>query len=406
MTSPTLTPPSPPPEPDGARVRPSQGEVFLLFLRLGATAFGGPAMIAQIREVTVRRRRWLDDATFGDGIVLAQSIPGATAMQVVAWVGLVSRGPLGAVLAFVGFGLPAFFLMLALSASYVAAQGVPTAVALLDGLQIIVVALVAHAAWTFGQPFVKSVGFLVIVALSGVAYLVALNPFAVIVGSAVAGLIAFRGLPATPPRATAAALTAPPPHERWRAWAVLGAVVAAMFGLLRLVGGRLFTLTALMMWINLFAFAGGFSSLPLMLHEVVTVRHWMDARTFMDGIALGQVTPGPISITATFIGYQVAGVLGAVVGTIAMFGPSLVFVIGSAPYFARICASALYARASRGITASFVALLIFVTERFAAGIAWTPVSVVLVVAAFIALVRRVDVLWVVLVGAALWLVVR
>jgi chromate transporter len=401
-SSPSLNP-SPP---DAARVVPSLTEVFLTFLRLGATAFGGPAMIAQIRDLTVRRKRWLDDPTFADGIVLAQSIPGATAMQVGAWVGLVSRGPAGAVLAFVGFGLPAFFLMLGLSATYVAAQGIPAAVALLDGLQIVVVALVAHAAWTFGQPLVKSPGALVIVALSGVAYVLALNPFAVIVGSAVAGLVAFRGMPPSAPAASGGVVLGPPPHERWRGWTALGVVAAALFGVLRLVGGRLFTLTALMVWINLFAFGGGFSSLPLMLHEVVTVRHWMDERTFMDGIALGQVTPGPISITATFIGYQIAGLIGAVVGTVAMFGPSLVFVIGAAPYFGRIRTSALYARASRGITASFVALLLFVTYRFAAGITWRPASGLLAAAALVALLRRVDVLWVVLAGAVVWLLVR
>jgi chromate transporter len=395
------TPPPIPAAPPNL-VTPSALEVFLAFLRLGATAFGGPAMIAQMRDLAVRRRRWLDDATFADGIVLAQSIPGATGMQVAGWVGLVSRGPAGAVAAFVGFGLPAFFLMVALSAAYATARGMPEAVALLDGLQIVVVALVANAAWIFAQPLLRSPGSLAVVAASALAYGFAVNPFAVIAGSALAGLVACRDVQRPPPAAGAA----PPRAVGWRTWAAVGVVVAAVVVALRLFAGRLFTLSALMVWINLFAFAGGFASLPLMLHEVVAVRHWMDARTFMDGIALGQVTPGPISITSTFIGYQLAGVLGAVVATVAMFGPSLAALLAVAPYFSRLRASALYARAATGVTASFVALLLFVAHRFAADIAWRPTSVALAGASLIALVRRVDALWVVIAGAALWLVMR
>src|SRR4030066_1695277 len=100
------------------KTSPSASRLFLSFLRLGLTAFGGPAMISYIRELSVKRNNWLDDETFKDGVALTQSIPGATAMQMAAYAGLKSRGVGGALLSYIGFGLPAFVLMLILSALY------------------------------------------------------------------------------------------------------------------------------------------------------------------------------------------------------------------------------------------------------------------------------------------------
>jgi chromate transporter len=365
--------------------------LFLGFLRLGLTAFGGPAMIAQIKDLAVRRRGWIDDRTFDDGFVLSQSLPGATAMQVAAYVGLRAHGTAGAVATYVGLGLPAFVLMMGLSAWYARAQAVPSVLALMNGLQIVVVALIAHAAWTFGRPSMKSARAAAIAGGSTALYLVHVNPFAVIASSAAAGLALFRAAPA--------AHAGGPPHRipsAWWPWAALAAALAAGLAGVHLVDPRLFQLSVLMLRVNLLAFSGGFSSLPLMLAEVVDGRHWMTARTFMDGIALGQVTPGPISITATFIGYHLSGFFGAVVATVAMFTPSLVVLLATAPHFDRIRSSALYARASKGIAAGFVGLLAVMAYRFAQGIAWSVAGGVLGVASVAALFRKIDVLYIVL----------
>ena len=140
--------------------------------------------------------------------------------------------------------------------------------------------------------------------------------------------------------------------------------------------------------------------MPVMVHQVVDVRHWMDSKTFMDGIALGQVTPGPIVITATFVGYQVAGLLGAIVGTVAIFLPSFLMVVLTVPYFDRLQHTLLFRRALRGILASFVGLLLAVTLQFGTAASWTAPSILLAVAAFVALCfLKIDILWVVLVGA-------
>jgi chromate transporter len=136
-----------------------------------------------------------------------------------------------------------------------------------------------------------------------------------------------------------------------------------------------------------------------MLHEVVDARGWLDSQTFMDGIALGQVTPGPIVITATFIGYQVAGLAGAVVGTVSVFTPSFLMVLAAVPYFDRLQRSLLFRRALRGVLVSFVGLLAAVAVSFALAVSWSIPAAILGVAALVALRLKVDILWVVLAGA-------
>jgi chromate transporter len=136
-----------------------------------------------------------------------------------------------------------------------------------------------------------------------------------------------------------------------------------------------------------------------MLHEVVAVRHWMSTRIFMDGIAMGQVTPGPIVITATFIGYRIGGIAGALLATVAVFLPSFVILALVVPHFDRMKANLYFQRAMRGILASFVGLLLAVTIRFALAVPWSPVSALLAGAAFTALMLRVEVPWVVVPGA-------
>jgi chromate transporter len=113
---------------------PSLTHLFTSFLRLGATSFGGPAMVAYIRKMAVEQKHWLDEESFRYGVALCQTIPGATAMQTSAYVGLKVRGVAGALVSFVGFGLPAFIIMMALSALYIRTFSIPTVVSAFNGL--------------------------------------------------------------------------------------------------------------------------------------------------------------------------------------------------------------------------------------------------------------------------------
>jgi chromate transporter len=177
------------------------------------------------------------------------------------------------------------------------------------------------------------------------------------------------------------------------------AAAAAGLALLFLFQRPLFDLAVLMLRIDLFAFGGGFASVPLMLHEVVDVRHWMNAPTFLDGIALGQVTPGPIVITATFVGYLLQGLLGGLVATISVFLPSFAMVVGIAPYFDKLRRSPSFQKALGGVLCSFVGLLLTVAVRFGLSVHWDLGRAALAAAALAALLLKVDILWVVLAGS-------
>jgi chromate transporter len=376
---------------------PTPGQLFLAFLRLGAVAFGGPTMVAYIRRLSVERRAWLTAEAFDDGVALCQAIPGATAMQAAAYVGLRARGVAGATMSFVGFGLPAFALMLALSVMYSQAHGLPVVLSAFSGLRAVIVALVANATVSFGKSSLRQWSQVVIAALAAVLFDVGTNPILVIALAAGAGWALVRST-GTKPISTEAPI--PLPSTIKPAVLILGAAAIGLAAL-ALADRQLATLVALMSRIDLFAFGGGFASVPLMYHEVVGARHWLAGSTLLDGIVLGQVTPGPIVITATFVGHQLRGLIGGALATVGVFLPSFLMVVAVAPYFDRLRHSPAFARLINGVLCSFVGLLLAVTVQLAHNVGWTWVHGLLAVAAFVALRLKVDVLWVVGVGVVL-----
>jgi len=135
---------------------PSLFQLFTSFLRLGATAFGGPAMVAYIRKMVVEKNHWLDESSARDGVALCQTIPGATAMQMSAYVGLRAKGVAGAAASFIGFGLPAFLFMMILSALYARTHTLPAVISMFNGLQAIIIAVIANATLSFGKNSIKN----------------------------------------------------------------------------------------------------------------------------------------------------------------------------------------------------------------------------------------------------------
>jgi chromate transporter len=351
-------------------------------------------MVPYIGKLAVEQKRWLDDQTFRDGVALCQTIPGATAMQTAAYVGFRARGVAGAAASFLGFGLPAFLLMVALSALYARSQTVPSVVSIFSGLQAIIVAIVANAALSFGKTSSKGFRDVVIAASAVAMFGSRWNPILVILLAALLGLLLYKNdaLPRLSVSSVAQSSSARP------VWTI-ASVAALALVLLFLFDRKLFDLAAIMFRIDLFAFGGGFASVPLMFHEIVEVRSWMDGQTFLNGIALGQITPGPIVITATFVGYMVYGLIGAVVATVGVFLPSFLIVVGVVPYFDKLRNSIYFARAIRAILCSFVGLLLTVTFRFALNISWDTPRVLLAAAAFVGLLLKVEIIWIVLIGA-------
>jgi chromate transporter len=185
---------------------------------------------------------------------------------------------------------------------------------------------------------------------------------------------------------------------------ILSTIVIVGLIMLSIANKELFHLASLMLKIDLFAFGGGFASVPLMLHEIVDVRNWLDSKTFMDGIALGQVTPGPIIITSTFVGYMLYGLAGSVVSTIAIFTPSFLILTAAVPVFDRLKSSRYFTGITKGIFSSFVGLLLYVTLKFALAVPWDILRALLGLAALMALVKKIDILYIVLIGAVISLV--
>ena len=364
---------------------------------MGTTAFGGPTMVAYIRRLAVERRVWLTADEFDDGVALCQAIPGATAMQTAAYVGLRARGVGGAAMSFVGFGLPAFALMLALSVMYSRAHGLPVVLSAFSGLRAVIVSLVANAAVSFGRSSLRQWSHFLIAALAAVLFGVGTNPILVIVLAAGAGWGLVRSAGRKPIGVEA---PIPLPSTIKLAALILGAAAIGLAAL-ALADRQLAALVALMCRIDLFAFGGGFAAVPLIYHEVVSVRHWLTGPTLLDGIVLGQVTPGPIVITATFVGHQLRGLIGGALATVGVFLPSFLMVVVVAPYFDRLRHSPAFTRLIRGVLCSFVGLLLAVTVQLAHNVAWTWVHGLLAAAAFVALRLKVDVLWVVAAGTIL-----
>jgi chromate transporter len=376
---------------------PSLSALFVAFLRLGATAFGGPAMVAYVRQMAVDRKGWLNARTFDDGVALCQAVPGATAMQTAAYVGLRVRGVMGAATAFVGFGLPAFVLMLALSAAYARTHSLPGVISAFSGLQAIVVAIVANAAVSFGLTTLKRWPQVLITGLAVALYSMSINPCLVVIAAALLGLWLLKeGDPSAPTVVDSPTI----PATTKPVMAILG-VAALLLAVLFLAHRQLYELAAMMLRIDLFAFGGGFASVPLLFTEVVTVRHWLDGPALLDGIVLGQVTPGPIVITATFVGYLLQGTLGAIVATVGVFLPSFLIVVATAPYYDRLRASPAFTKLIGGALCSFPGLLLVVAIHFAQSVKWDIPHLALAVAAFSALRLEVNILWVVILGTGL-----
>ena len=231
--------------------------------------------------------------------------PGSDGDAVRAYVGLKIRGALGAAASFVGFGLPAFATMMTLSALYVRGHELPIAVSAFAGLGALVVALVANATVSFGASTLLTWQGWLIAPTAAALFGLGTSPLVIILLAALLGLLLMKT------QRPHAGLSAAPPWSLYSLRPLLALLVLAGGAptLLLIVNPRLFQLAALMAKIDISAFGGGFASVPLMFHEIVDVRRWLDGPTLLNGIALGQVTPGPIVITATFVGYVLYGPL-------------------------------------------------------------------------------------------------
>ncbi len=378
--------------------KPSALKIFTSFLKLGMVAFGGPTAIAYVREMVVDEKKWMDEKSFNNGVALAQIIPGASVMQVAAYVGFYLRGILGAFAAFMAYALPAFLMMLFLTIIYIHAKSIPKTVSIFEALRIIVVSLAANGTLNFGKKSIRTVADLILVSIAALLFILKFSPFIVIFVSIIIGLLMCKD------KITKSQLKINIPKEKLRvykyvAFIILGVILFNSF--LYIISPKLFLLSTLMMKVDVFAFGGGYGSVPFMLHEVVDKYKLMDAKTFMDGIALGQITPGPIVITATFVGYLVAGFIGSIIATISVFTPSFIILLSSIPIFDSLRHNPIFKNILHVILVSFVGLLVAVTIRFTLLVDWSIPALIIFIVSFLLLYRKYNMLLVVLLSLIL-----
>jgi len=369
---------------------PSYFELFLSFFWIGLTGFGGLAMTAHIRRHIVDKRKWLDAQTFDSGMALCQVIPGAIVMQLAAYIGLKLKGIRGSLVCFIGFGLPAFLIMFFLSVLYKQSKDISGVETVLSGLRVVIVAIVANAAYIFGKKNFQNVNDWIIAVIAAGLFLTKLHPFLVLLIASLLGVVLTKK-DFEPAGKLSKART-------FRFFLIMLLVVAICSIILFYENREYFTLATVMLRIDLFSFGGGLAAMPIMYHELVNIFAWFDEKTFMDGVILGQVTPGSIIIAATFFGYMHFGFIGSFIATVCVFTPSYMILMGIIPFFDKLRSYPQFNKVINGILCSFVGLLAVVTYRFTIGIHWNFFNIIFALIAFGLLVRKVDVIWVILGG--------
>jgi chromate transporter len=382
--------------------------IFSRFFKLGATAYGGPGMISQIKETAVNRYGWVKEGDFMRGVALCQLIPGATMVQIVTYIGYRARGVWGALTASVAFVLPAFIALLILSAIYFKFQTLWFIQALFKGLGAIVVAIILNACITFGKSVLKDWKAVLIAALSFFAFLFQWNFVLIFVLAAVAGFVLRPKTPQT--KATTSGSTpGGAPFEvtkkEYLIVAFLAALICLALGLSYLVDPKITILSLNLSKIGALAFGGGFTAIPLIQYEMVDRFHWLSTKEFLDGIALGQVTPGPILITATFVGYKVSNFLGAFMATIGVFFPSFFILVLLIPYHDRLRGVEKVRMMEQGILGSFIGMLALVLSNFGSTSLVDIPRILMAAAAFFAIYKKISLPYILLAGGILSILV-
>jgi chromate transporter len=336
-----------------AALRRHWREIVGGFLKIGAMSYGGPAIMGLMQTEFQEKRNWLSKERFLEGLALVNMLPGGGAAQAGIYVGYVRAGWWGGMLAGLCFVVPAFAIMLALASAYVHFGALPVAKGVFYGLGPVVVGIFAVAVYRLGSNAVSDRwqgGF-----AAGAALLAAFTPFGIVPTLLLAGAFGVTR------------------YDHRRAGIAAAAIIIVAALLSRLAGSTLdpaaLTLVTpgrtgladiglFFFGVGAFTFGGGLSMLAFMQDQVVNQLHWLTAREFLDGLALGQLTPGPILMVAAFVGHKLAGVTGALVAALAIFLPSFLLMLSILPWMARIKQWRWMQAALKGIGPAVIGLLI------------------------------------------------
>jgi chromate transporter len=385
------------------------GGLFLSFLKIGFTGFGGGlAVLTQIRQLVIHERRWLTEHDFIEALALGQSLPGTSAGNAVTYIGLRLRGWRGASVALAGFILPSMLMMIALALLYDRFRALPNTQQLFHGFNAAVVALIAVTAWRMGKhtsskPWQR---ILIVLSFAAVIFLEATVLEVILISGLIGiGIESFaerqlprleriRGFatrrqqrirsriaarkPKKPHRFVGGYLTEAMAEERLRQMSealvtqsenvdedeledeangklLRGFLLPAIPMIAKL--GLALSVSFIFLRIGAVTFGGGFVMIPEIENEVVNSHHWLTHQEFADATALGQITPGPVLIMATFVGFRVAGLLGALFSTLCVFLPSFMMTIAAGSSFRRFRTNRQMQAFLRGVAPAVTGLL-------------------------------------------------
>jgi chromate transporter len=379
---------------DGKPARRGLVELARVFLKLGLVGFGGPAAhIAMMEEEVVRRRGWLSRERFLDLVGATNLIPGPNSTEMAIHVGHLRAGWAGLVVAGACFIAPAFLIVLGCAWAYVRFGALPAASGLLYGIKPVIIAVVLQALWGLGRTATRTRG----IAAVGLAALVA-------VGAGVHELLVL--------------LVAGVVLAAWR-WAGEAQVARTLPGVMPLLpllagagglGAAPFGLAPLFLFflkVGSVLFGSGYVLLAFLRADLVERWGWLSEAQLLDAVAVGQLTPGPVFTTATFIGYVLAGVPGAIVATLGIFLPAFVFVAVSGPLVPRLRRSPVAGAFLDGVSVASIALMALVTLQLARAAIVDLETLLLSLVSALLLVRfRVNSAWLVLGGALVGLGLR
>ncbi|MDD1509219.1 chromate efflux transporter [Pseudomonas sp. CNPSo 3701] len=336
---------------------PRPWSIFLIFLRLGLTSFGGPvAHLGYFRQEFVSRRRWLSEAAYAELIAIAQFMPGAASSKVGMAIGLSQAGYRGALAACLGFTLPSALLLMAFALG-LAGQGDALASGALHGLKIVAAAIVAQAVWGMARSLCPDTPRRVLMlGAAAVALLVpgAVGQLAAILGAGLVGVVVLDTKAQTQAEALPVAIS----RRAGALWLVLFALLMVGLPLLAHVADSpLLSLFEVFYRTGALVFGGGHVMLPLLQAELVP-DGWLSNDLFLAGYGATQAVPGPLFTFAAFLGTAIAGVLGGLLCLVAIFAPSFLLLVGVLPFWVRLRTRAHLQAALAGVNAGVVGLLL------------------------------------------------
>ena len=357
-------------------------ELARLFLRLGATSFGGPAAhIAMMQDEVVRKRGWMSATAFLDALSATNLIPGPNSTELAMHVGHQRAGARGLVVAGVCFIVPAALIIGVLAAGYARYASVPDVGFIFYGIKPVVIAIVAVAVWTLGRTTITTMMTAAVAAGALVMLAAGVHELLVLAVSGAAAVVFASGTPRLFAMLAVTALAGAAPAP------------AAPFGL-----GLMFLL---FLKTGAVLFGSGYVLLAFLRADFVERLGWLTEQQLLDAIAIGQITPGPVFTTATFIGYLLGGPVGAVAATVGIFLPAFVFVALTRPLVDRMRRSARTAALLDGINAGSLAMMVFVLGHLARSAITDALTLTIAAVSLVAISRyRVNAAWLMAGGAA------